>query len=67
MEAQAVARCDRMGQKKQVSVYRFSMEGFGSSAKKSVRSMDEYVEERQRMKHGLVGEVNRLPNAAMRS
>ena len=66
MEAQAVARCDRMGQKKQVSVYRFSMEGFGSSTKKSVRSMDEYVEERQRMKHGLVGEVNRLPNAAMR-
>ena len=64
MEAQAVARCDRMGQKKQVSVYRFSMEGFGSAAKKSVRSMDEYVEERQRMKHGLVGEVNRLPNAA---
>jgi SNF2 family DNA or RNA helicase len=64
MEAQAVARCDRMGQTKKVSVYRFFMEGFGETEHKSVRSMDEFVEERQQMKHAMVGEVHGLPNAA---
>jgi SNF2 family DNA or RNA helicase len=62
MEAQAVARCDRMGQKKQVSVYRFSMEGFGAGATKSVQSMDEYVEGKQRQKERLIREIDMLPN-----
>ena len=64
MEAQAVARCDRMGQKKQVSVYRFSMEGFGAGTTKSVRSIDEYVEEKQRQKGRVIRDVDMLPNVA---
>ena len=66
MEAQAVARCDRMGQKKQVSVYRFSMEGFGSGVMKSIQSMDEYVEEKQRQKKLVIRDIEMLPNVAAR-
>lgn len=46
VEAQAIARAHRIGQKKQVKVYRFIMNGFG----RETRSIEQYILEVQNMK-----------------
>jgi SNF2 family DNA or RNA helicase len=46
VEAQAIARAHRIGQKKQVKVYRFIMNGFGHDTK----SIEQYILEIQDMK-----------------
>jgi len=61
MEAQAIARCARMGQTKQVSVFRFGMDGFRS---RRVASMDQYIADKQVSKKVVIGLVDALPNAS---
>jgi SNF2 family DNA or RNA helicase len=67
IEDQAVARCHRIGQKKEVVVHRFQMEGCELSENNS-GSMDNYVirvQERKREFYNIVGKegtVGSLPN-----
>lgn len=53
VEDQAIARCHRIGQKKPVDVYRFSMEKLGEET----NSMDQYVQDVQIDKRTLAKEV----------
>lgn len=57
VEDQAVARCHRIGQQKDVSVFRFEMDGFDEEDVS--RSFDNYVNTIQERKRGIVCEIIR--------
>ena len=60
VEDQAVARCHRIGQKKDVFVYRFEMGGFKDESleeEKSVDSMDNYINRVQLHKRTIASEI----------
>ena len=70
IEAQALARCYRMGQKKQTYVYRFYMKDFVEEKKEEISgsdgveceipSMDTNIEIRQEMKTKLVETMDNM-------
>jgi len=53
MENQAIARCARMGQKKDVSVFRFHRDGFGGVSAPRC-SMDTYMANRRNVKRQVI-------------
>ena len=55
VEDQAVARCHRMGQEKEVRVYRFNMVGFDENM--ATRTLDEYSAAVQEVKRGICSEI----------
>ena len=58
MESQAVARCARMGQKKDVNVFRYKMMGVRSNLGARMASFDWHVEEYQDIKKEIGYEIN---------
>ena len=57
IEDQAVARCHRFGQKKQVSVFRFEMDGFDEE--KRTISVDRHISNVQNMKREIIADMFR--------
>ena len=53
VEDQAIARCHRLGQTKEVDVYKFVMDGFGNET----LSLDKYVEKTQKEKRLMITDI----------
>jgi SNF2 family DNA or RNA helicase len=58
VEDQAIARCHRIGQKKQVFVWRFEMDGFDSIDNPIAKNLEEYVVDVQNAKRDVVKQIN---------
>ena len=72
IEAQALARCYRMGQKKETHVYRFYMQDFveeneEGGEQNEIPSMDSNIEIRQEMKIKLVDTMDSMYNQTISS
>lgn len=57
VEAQAIARCHRIGQEQEVEVFRFLMTWSADTAKPKKRTLDEYAYRVQRKKNRLIGKT----------
>jgi len=57
VEDQAIARCHRIGQRKEVCVHRFQMESFGVEDNVPTRTIDKYVDDVQEVKRIIASEI----------
>jgi len=57
VEDQAIARCHRIGQKKEVYVHRFEMNSFGKEDDRETRTIDKYVDDVQVEKRIIASEI----------
>lgn len=60
VEEQAIARCHRIGQKNEIDVYRFIMNGFDEEDK--TYSLDKYASSVQEAKRGIMGIIEEVPD-----